>query len=170
MAQVGLDYLVPAIAVGAGATVVMDLWNLCVRVALGIPSLDYCLLGRWICHMRHGTVRHVSIAAAAPKPLECCLGRVAHYTIGVVLAVVFVAVAPRDWLARPTLLPPLTFGIITVAFPFFIMQPSLGLGVASSRTRNPAQARLKSLMSHAAFGVGLYVCALALRALPWVRE
>jgi hypothetical protein len=40
------------------------------------------------------------------------------------------------------------------------MQPSFGLGIAASRTPNPTQARLRSLMAHTAFGVGLYVCAV----------
>ena len=48
-----------------------------------------------------------------------------------------------------------------MVFPFFIMQPAFGLGVASSKTPNPTGARLKSLMRHIVFGVGLYVCALA---------
>jgi hypothetical protein len=56
-------------------------------------------------------------------------------------------------------LPALLYGIGTVVFPFFIMQPSLGLGSAASRTPNPTQARLKSLLTHTVFGVGLYVCA-----------
>jgi hypothetical protein len=43
------------------------------------------------------------------------------------------------------------------------MQPSLGLGIAASRTANPMQARLKSLGTHAVFGVGLYASALAVR-------
>jgi hypothetical protein len=159
-----LDVVTSAIVIGAGATAVMDVWNLLLRLALGIPSLDYCLLGRWIGHMRHGTIRHMSIAAAAPKRLECILGRIAHYGIGVVLGVVFIALAPSGWLARLTILPSLAFGIITVAFPFFIMQPSLGLGVASSKARNPTLARLKSLMSHTAFGVGLYLCAVGIGA------
>jgi len=47
-----------------------------------------------------------------------------------------------------------------VVFPFFIMQPSLGLGIAASKTPHPARARLKSLVTHAVFGVGLYVCGL----------
>jgi len=34
------------------------------------------------------------------------------------------------------------------------------LGIASSRSPNPTQARLKSLVTHTVFGVGLYVCAL----------
>jgi hypothetical protein len=40
------------------------------------------------------------------------------------------------------------------------MHPSFGLGIAASRTPNPTQARLRSLMAHTAFGVGLYVCAV----------
>ena len=53
------------------------------------------------------------------------------------------------------MLPPLRFGIGTVVFPFCILQPSLGLGIAASRTPNPARARLKSLVTHTVCGVGL---------------
>ena len=147
----------------------MDAWNLLVKAALGIPSLDPCLLGRWICHLRHGTVRHASIAAAPPEPLECILGRIAHYAIGIVLGVAFFALTSGEWWDRPTVLPALLFGIVTVALPLFVMQPSLGLGIASSKAPNPAQARLKSLMSHAAFGVGLYLGAVAMGAVLRTR-
>ena len=88
------------------------------------------------------------------------MGWIAHYTTGVVFALVFVILASGDWLARPTLPPALLYGIGTVVFPFFIMQPSLGLGIAASKTPRPMQARLKSLVTHTVFGVGLYVCAL----------
>ena len=153
-------YLLGAVAIGIGATLVMDLWNLFLKRAFGIPSLNYCLLGRWLGHMPGGTLRHANIAAAAAKPFECALGRIAHYSIGVGLALVFVALASGDWLARPTLLPALLYGVGTVVFPFFVMQPSFGLGVAASRTPKPVQARLKSLATHTVFGVGLYGCAL----------
>lgn len=153
------NYILGALAMGLGATLVMDLWNLFLKRAFGIPSLDYCLLGRWIRHIPGGTLRHARITAASPKPFECAVGWMAHYTIGVVFALVFV-LASGDWLARPTLLPALLYGIGTVVFPFFLLQPSLGLGIASSRTPKPTQARLKSLGTHTVFGVGLYVCAL----------
>ncbi len=149
-----------AVAIGIGATLLMDLWNLLLKRAFGIPSLNYCLLGRWVGHVAGGTLRHASIAAAEPKRHECAVGWVSHYSIGVVFALIFVALVSADWLARPTLLPALLYGLATVVFPFFIMQPSLGLGVASSRTPRPAQARLKSLMTHSVFGVGLYLSAL----------
>ena len=149
-----------AIAIGIGATLLMDLWNLFLKRAFSIPSLNLCLLGRWLSHMPDGTLRHASISAAPQKPFECPVGRIAHYTIGVVLALVFVVLVSGDWLAQPTLLVALLYGVGTVVFPFFIMQPSLGFGIASSRTPNPLQARLKSLATHSVFGVGLYLCAL----------
>ncbi len=149
-----------AVAIGIGATLVMDLWNLLLKRTFSIPSLNYCLLGRWVRHMPGGTLRHASIAAAPQKPLECTVGWIAHYTIGVVFALVFIVLTSGDWLARPTVLPALLYGIGTVVFPFFIMQPSFGLGMAASRTPNPTQARLKSLVTHLVFGFGLYICAL----------
>src|SRR6266850_4622875 len=108
---------------GIGATLIMDLWNLFLKRAFGIPSLNYCLLGRWLRHMPGGTFRHASIGAASRKPFECTIGRIAHYTIGAVFALVFVVLASGDWLARPTLLPALLYAVGTVVFPFFIMQP-----------------------------------------------
>jgi hypothetical protein len=148
------------IAIGVGATLVMDLWNLFLKSTFSIPSLSYCLLGRWVGHLPGGTLRHASISAAAHKPYECTVGWIAHYTIGVVFALGLVVLTSGDWLARPTVLPALLYGIGTVVFPFFLLQPSFGLGIAASRTAHPARARLKSVVTHTVFGVGLYVWAL----------
>jgi uncharacterized membrane protein YagU involved in acid resistance len=115
--------------------------------------------------MPEGTLRHANINAAPPKPFECTVGWIAHYSIGVVFALAFIVLTSDEWLARPTLLPALLYGIVTVAFPFFIMQPSFGLGIAASRAPKPQQARLKSLATHTVFGLGLYVCALGVRHL-----
>jgi len=154
------SYALGAIAIGIGATLIMDLWHLFLKRAFSIPSLNYCLLGRWLRHMPEGTFRHASITAAPQKSFECTIGWTAHYSIGVVFALVFVFLASGDWLALPTLAPALLYGIGSVVFPFFIMQPSLGLGIAASRTPKPMQARLKSLVTHTVFGVGLYLSAL----------
>ena len=155
--------ILEVLVIGVGATLLLDLWNLFLKRAFGIPSLSYCLLGRWFRHMLGGTLRHVSITDAAPKPLECPVGWIAHYSIGVVFALVFVLLAP-GWLSRPTVLPALLYGMATVVFPFFLMQPSFGLGIAASRTPNPTQARLKSLATHTVFGIGLYLSAMGVSA------
>lgn len=155
-----------AVAIGMGASLFMDAWNLFLKRAFGIPSLNYCLLGRWFLHMPEGAFVHSNIATASPRRFECAAGWVAHYSIGVVLALVFLALAPADWLQRPTVLHALLYGVGTVVFPLFVLQPALGLGIASSKTSKPTQARLKSLMTHVVFGVGLYLCAVALSYLP----
>jgi Protein of unknown function (DUF2938) len=45
------------------------------------------------------------------------------------------------------------------------LHPGLGLGIAASKAPNPMEARLRSLMNHAVFGVGLYVSALILSSI-----
>lgn len=148
-----------AVAVGLGATLLMDAWNLLLKSAWGIPSLNLCHLGRWLLHMTAGRFTHASIGASPARRFECAAGYAAHYSIGIAFALVFVIVA-RGWHERPTLLPALLYGIGTVAIPFFVMQPALGLGIASARAKDPRQARLKSLATHTVFGAGLYLGAV----------
>ncbi|MEO8166771.1 MAG: DUF2938 domain-containing protein [bacterium] len=163
-----MNYIIGAIVIGISASIIMDSWNLLLKRIFSIPSLNYCLLGRWLRHMP-GTFRHASITGSPQKPFECTVGWIAHFTIGVVFALVFMVVTSGESLARPTLLPALLYGIGTVIFPFFILQPSLGLGIAASKTPNPTQARLKSFLTHAVFGIGLYVCALGVSRVLQVR-
>ncbi len=159
--QVNATQIVAAFAIGIGATLAMDVWNLFLKRVFRIPSLNYCLLGRWVRHMP-SAFRHASIAAAAPRRSECTVGWLAHYSIGISMALAFVILMLGDWLAHPTLLPALLYGVGTLVFPFFIMQPALGFGIASSKAPKPMQARLKSLATHTVYGVGLYIWALVL--------
>ncbi|MDP2140763.1 MAG: DUF2938 domain-containing protein [Gammaproteobacteria bacterium] len=154
-----------AVLVGIGATVIMDLWALGARRVLNVPSPNYCLVGRWLSHMPGGRFMHTSIVAAAKKNAECAIGWGFHYVIGVVYVFLLVVPTSGRWLEQPTLTPALLVGIGTVLIPYFIMQPSFGLGIAAARTANPAQARVRSLMSHTAYGVGLYLAAILVNRL-----
>jgi len=138
----------------------MDAWALLLNRAFSIPSANYCLVGRWLRHMPEGTFVHANIATASEKRSECAVGWVAHYVIGIAYALFLVALVSSSWLARPTLLPAMLFGVGSVLVPYLIMQPSFGLGIAASRAPRPMQARLRSLMAHTIFGVGLYLCAV----------
>jgi Protein of unknown function (DUF2938) len=153
-------YFVGAVVVGLGATLVMDLWAMFLKATFNMPSANNCLIGRWIRHMQDGTFTHASITNASQKRFECVVGWIVHYVVGVVYALVLVAIVSVHWLVRPTVLPALLFGVGTVLVPFLVMHPSFGLGIAASRTPNPTQTRLRSLMAHTAFGLGLYVSAL----------
>ena len=149
--------LLSAILMGLGATVTTDLWALFLKHAFGVNPPDYCLVGRWLLYMPEGTFRHSHIGSAPPKSAECATGWIAHYIIGILFAIAFVAIAGSGWLQRPTFLAALLFGVATVLAPFLVMQPSFGLGIAASKTSHPAQARLRSLLNHTVFGAGLYL-------------
>jgi hypothetical protein len=155
-------YIVEAVLIGLGATLLIDLWALFLRRAFSIPSLNYCLLGRWVLYIPDGKIAHESIGATPQKPHECAVGWITHYLIGTAFALLFVLLVSGSWLARPTLVPALAFGIATVIVPFLTLQPSFGLGIAASKTPHPNKARLKSLMTHTVFGVGLYLWAYLL--------
>ena len=151
------DLLLRAVLIGVGATLVMDLWALLLKRLFGAPSLDYAMVGRWIGHLPRGRLTHPGIARSAPVAGERAIGWIAHYAIGIGFALLLLAIWGPAWASRPTLPPALIVGIATVAAPFLILQPGMGAGIAASRTPKPGVARLRSLMAHASFGVGLYL-------------
>jgi hypothetical protein len=157
--------LVSAILIGLGATLTFDLWALFLKHAFKIAPSNICLVGRWLLYTPEGTFRHSNIGSTPQKSAECTVGWIAHYMIGITFAIAFVALVGNNWLQHPTLIPAIVFGVVTVLAPFFIMQPLFGLGFAASKTSNPTQARLRSLMNHTAFGVGLYLFALLVNGL-----
>jgi hypothetical protein len=73
-----------------------------------------------------------------------------------------VALGGKEWMQEPTPGLALALGIGTVAAPFLLMQPGMGLGFAASRAPNPAAARSQSLLTHAVFGLGLYAAGMAM--------
>jgi len=152
-----MNYLVYALVIGVGATVLVDLWAIARKRAFDTPLPNYGLVGRWFAHLARGRLRHQSIAASPAVQGERVIGWVAHYVIGVVFAGMLLAVWGLAWVRQPTLGPALLVGIGTVAAPFLVMQPGMGAGVAASRTPRPAAARLQSLITHTIFGLGLYV-------------
>lgn len=156
-----------ALLTGVGATAVMDLWTLLRKRLLGVPSLDYALVGRWIGHLPRGRFFHHPIGASPAVAGEHMLGWIVHYLTGIAFAAALLTVYGRLWFCHPTLVPALAIGIGSVAAPFFIMQPALGAGIAASRTPRPAATRMHSLLTHAVFGLGLYVSAWLLRALAF---
>lgn len=159
--------LVVAIAIGIGATAVLDGWVVIRRLLFGIPSPNYGLVGRWIGHMAGGRLMHESIARSRPIRGESLIGWTAHYVIGIGFAAILVAAFGLAWCREPTVAPALGVGLATVLAPFLVMQPAMGMGIAASRAADPTAARLQSLLTHAVFGLGLYISAWVLSQVAW---
>jgi hypothetical protein len=140
---------------GMGATLITDLWLLVRRRLFRLNLPDYRLIVRWLGRMRHGEFRHQAIVKAPAIRGEHAIGWIAHYAIGVAFAVLPLACWGRAWVERPTASAGLLIGLTTVAAPLLIMQPAMGV------RRTP----LQSVVTHAVFGLGLFVSAALYRML-----
>jgi hypothetical protein len=161
-----LEFILRAVVVGVGATLVMDLWALGLK-QFGVPSLNFAFLGRWIGHFVDGQFKHNKIADALPVRGERFVGWVAHYSIGVAFSLLLFVAFGVEWARAPSLVPALVVGLVTATAPLFVLQPALGAGIASSKTPRPVFNTAKSLVTHTVYGFGLYLTAVvAALALP----
>ena len=160
-----MEYLMQAAVIGGGATALLDLWTLARQRVTGTPVPDYGAVGRWLAYMPRGQFRHRAIAATPPVAGERVVGWIAHYVIGIAFAALLLAMTGVQWLQHPTPGPALAVGVATVAAPFLLMQPGMGAGFFASRTPRPGAARIRSLVTHAVFGLGLYAAGWLTRFL-----
>lgn len=144
---------------GMGATGVMDIWSCFQKRTLKVPPLNYALVGRWILGLPGGTLCHHTIVSSPPLRGELLTGWVFHYLTGILFAVVPLMLYGAEWFTHPSLSTGLLAGLLTLFAPFLILQPALGFGIAASRTPRPWLARLFSVLTHLAYGVGLYIAA-----------
>ncbi|WP_313620244.1 DUF2938 domain-containing protein [Achromobacter sp.] len=154
--------------VGVGATAIMDVWSLTLR-RLGVPTLDYALVGRWAGHLCRGRFAHASIGRAPPVPGERPVGWAIHYGTGLAFAGLLIAVQGGAWLHDPAFLPAVAVGVATVVVPWFVIQPAMGAGFMSAKTPTPLKNCLRSLATHGVFGAGLYLSAAALQLLEAMK-
>ena len=159
-----LEEVIRIVLIGVGATAVMDLWLLALK-HLGVATLDFALIGRWAGHLVRGRFFHEAIGRAERVPGELALGWLLHYGIGIAFAALLVLATGTEWTHRPTLVPAVVAGVVTVLVPLLVMQPAMGAGIASSRTAAPLKSCLRSLANHTMFGIGLYASAAAIALL-----
>ena len=152
--------------VGIGATAVLDIW-LVLLGRMGVPTLNFAYVGRWVGHLTRGTIMHAGIARSSPIRGELALGWFTHYAIGISFASALLAIQGVSWARQPTFLPCILLGVCTVLMPLFVMQPAMGAGFASSKTATPTKNVIRSVANHAVFGLGLYLSSLL--AAQWLR-
>ena len=151
-----------AAIIGIGGTVALDLWAALLQRVFGTPATNWAMVGRWLAHMREGQFVHESIGAASPVRGELALGWFFHYAIGIAYGFLLIAWQGAAWLQQPTAIAAVVLSLALLVAPYFVMMPGLGLGVAGAKTPKPNVTRVKSVMAHTAFGLGMYLSALLL--------
>lgn len=157
--------LIKGALVGAGGTMLLDVWALFLARTWNVPATNWAMVGRWLGNIPRGKFHHTSMSEAEPVKGELAIGWIAHYVIGIGYGLLLLALWGSAWLTEPTILPPLVLSWVLLIAPYFLMMPGMGTGFAGSKTPKPAITRIKSVVSHSIFGLGMYLAAEALALL-----
>ena len=149
------------IVMGIVATLATDLWQRLLHTIVGLPRTNWGLVGRWVAWFPRGVFVHRSITATAPVRGEDAIGWAFHYLVGIGNAALYFAIVRLGLVSGPTIVSALVFALALLVAPWFVMQPALGLGVMAARMPNPAATRAINVSVHLAFGIGLYLGAIA---------
>lgn len=159
-----IEEIVRVVLIGCGATLVMDIWLMFLK-RIGVQTLNFSFIGRWVGHLFRGRFVHASIGKASPIANETSLGWITHYAVGIAFAFLLTSIAGVAWAKAPSLGIALLVGICTVVFPLLVMQPAMGLGVAASKTPAPIKSCIRSLINHSIFGFGLFLSACVIESI-----
>ena len=149
------DVLIKAFVVGMCATLLMDLLNFLGAKLELVAQFRPSMLGRWITRLVRGEFILQDIRKAPPAKGELVIGEIAHYTIGGVLAVLFVLLARAAGLPVTNMAVAIVYGVLTSVFAWFILFPSYGFGVFGKRGPHHMKPLKTSLYGHFNFGLGL---------------
>ncbi|MBC8719226.1 DUF2938 domain-containing protein [Ochrobactrum sp. Marseille-Q0166] len=158
-----LELMIKGIAIGIGATVVMDVWAMVFARFPGQSRPNWGLVGRWFWHLRHGQICHDDISKSPAFSHEVALGWLGHYVVGVLYGIIFAMYGGSAWFANPLFLPAWIFGILTVAAGWFLLQPGLGIRWAASRLPNANNVRILNVVAHTFFALGMYATGILLK-------
>ena len=150
------------VAAGVLSTLSMDLLT-----GLGIwlkvvAPLGPRLVGRWFVSVARAQPLHADIARSSSMPHEVVVAMPVHYAIGTVLTAAFVwGTGALGWSRGAGVA--LAFGLSTSVLPWLVMFPAMGYGFFGTHGPDGTRLFVSSLISHAFFGLGLWLAVRAMR-------
>ena len=150
------------VAAGLLSTLSMDLLTgLAIGLKVAAP-LGPRLVGRWFVSVARAQPIHADIAQSSPIPLELIVALPVHYVIGTVLTAAFVwGTGVFGWSRGAGVA--LAFGLSTSVLPWLVMFPAMGYGVFGTHGPEGTRLFVSSLISHAFFGLGLWLALRVMR-------
>src|SRR5215471_18272681 len=157
---------IAGVIVGVLATVTMDAVAV-IGLRLGIAGrgprrTGPDLIGRWVGYLLKGKFKHTDILQTPPLRGELLLGFVAHYSIGIVLTLVYLGLLAVAH-ATPTTRSAILYGTATTVFPWFLMFPSQGMGWLGRDAPGDGHLARVSLFNHIMFGLGIALWMAVIR-------
>lgn len=159
-----MEIVTRGVLIGIGGTAILDLWSAFMQRVFKVSATNWAMVGRWVGHMPRGRFVHENIGRAAPVSGELAIGWIVHYVIGIAYGLLLVGLWGVEWLREPALLHSMILALALLVAPYFILMPGMGSGIAGAKSPKPNVTRLKSVVGHSVFGLGMYATALMIEA------
>ena len=152
-----MDLIITGVITGVLGTLAMDVLNFLFSRTGMLTKIDVGMIGRMAVGWIHGRFRYGHPGEMREAANEKIYGYIAHYSIGVSLALPFVL--GWELLVGGSASPAgaLAYGVATTVASWFFVYPSMGLGVFGMRSPEGIRAPLSSLANHLFYGVGMAV-------------
>lgn len=157
-----LPLLLRILITGLAAATAADIERTIYQALTGFPAVNWSVTGRWFLMVLQGQPYVANVGAAPALPHELIAGHAAYYTISVIFAGVYLLLL-KATKREPSLWNGLLFGWVTMAFPFLVQMPLMGMGVLASATATPWLIIGRTLVHHSSFGLGLAIGAMVTR-------
>ena len=150
-----MNIILKGVIAGILGTLAMDSLNhFFSRVGL-ISKIDVATIGRMAAGWVHGRFHYGHPSEMEQVANELFYGYLAHYAIGVSLALPFMLGWALLAGGAPSPIWPLAYGVATTAASWFFVFPSMGFGVFGLRSPDGIKSTITSLANHLFFGVGM---------------
>ena len=147
--------VVSGIVAGILGTAAMDLMNYLFSRAGMISKIDIGVIGRMAAGWTKGRFYYRSPDEIEQIDHDIFYGYLAHYAIGVGFALPYVMVWDLIIGGSPSPAWTIVYGIVTTAGPYFLIYPSMGLGIFGRRSPEGIKSTYSSLANHFFFGIGM---------------
>jgi hypothetical protein len=156
-----------AILSGIWATFFMDsLAKILARGGIIYPFVTREAMGRWFLYMWKGKFTHADINHTRALTNEHAWYYLSHYLIGILLAGFYLMLSPYVQVLQEQLWLIIVYGLLTVAFSWFWLLPSIGLGFMAKKSAKRSRILPTNLINHFNFGVGLFIWIFIFHRLP----
>jgi hypothetical protein len=143
------------VVAGVIGTFVMDTLNNLFSQTKLISKIDIKMIGRMSAGWIQGRFCYRHPDEMKPVDNELLYGYITHYMIGIGLSVPFVLFWSHFIGGPVSPLGALAYGISTTIASYFIVYPSMGLGVFGRKSPQGIKSAVSSLANHLFYGLGL---------------
>lgn len=148
-----------AVFCGIISTITMDLGSVILTQVRMTDYVQFRMIGRYANGFLRGRLLYDNPMSVEATRFEFAKGIVGHYLIGVFLASLFIFIIAQIKLNAHLLIQAIGYGVISLAIPWVLLSPALGLGLAAKKVPEPNRSKMlrANVVNHVLYGIGLYV-------------